>query len=116
MDRSISLTAAAMIAGWSLPALAAVGQEAPADLLQSLLITSFFLAPLLFASLLGRVNPSLPERSLLRAEDLHVTEAIGPEEADEFIRQPALQVVVDGEPEVREPIRPKEPRKSRHAA
>ena len=47
MDRSISLTAAAMIAGWSLPALAAVGQEAPADLLQSLLITSFFLAPLL---------------------------------------------------------------------
>ena len=116
MDRITSKTLAAILAVAPLPAFAASSVQS-ADWLQSILIAAFFIGPVVAATLVSRISPELPVKQQIAVEELHVTEAIGPEEADEFIRQPAMEVVVDAVPEQRTPIRPEHaPKKSRHAA
>lgn len=116
MDRSTSSALLTILAAAPLPVFAA-GTAHSTDWLQSLLISAFFIGPVVAATLISRISPELPVQQQMAVEELHVTEAIGPEEADEFIRQPAIEVVVDAEPEPRIPIRPHHsPKKPKRAA
>lgn len=107
MERRTIITGC-LIAAFPLQVLAAP-VTSTTDLFKSVLILAFFVLPVVIAALIARYEPALPEAnssSLEQSQPEEVTAAIGPEEADEFIRQPAMEVVVDAEPEQRIPIRP----------
>ena len=117
MERRTILSGS-LIAAFPLQVLASPVTATP-DLVKSILILAFFGLPVMIAAWIARYEPDLPDMSsglLEKSQPDTVTAAIGPEEADEFIRQPAMEVVVDGEPDIREPIRPPVPRKKQHAA
>ena len=117
MERRTILSGS-LIAAFPLQVLAAP-VSTPSDVLQTILILAFFTLPVTISALIARYEPDLPDMSsglLEQSQPDTVTAAIGPEEADEFIRQPGMEVVVDGEPDIREPIRPPVPRKKQFAA
>lgn len=117
-EKKSALISGCLITAFPLQVLAAPDTVTP-GLLQSFLILGFFTLPLIIAALIARYEPDLPLSAgnhVELSQPEEVTTAIGPEEADEFIRQPAIEVVVDAEPVVREPIRPPLPRKKQHAA
>ncbi|MAQ99297.1 MAG: hypothetical protein CMI00_02035 [Oceanospirillaceae bacterium] len=98
------------------PAFAATDQVSGAWL-QSLLISAFFIAPLIAVSFISRMSPALPEpvRSgqQIQGDDLDILFADIAEPL-QTPRQSAIEVVVRGEPKLAPVIRPRH--KPRHAA